>query len=197
MGNKTMHKIIAVFVAAAMIMTCGIGVFAEGAGSPTKGQITTADSTGASNGKSLTVTWQADKAADKYIVQVGGSSYTATGTSLTVATSPGATYDVYVTPVYGNQNGATYSVGGRWMKTTKLTKAKSGKKKVKLRWKKAKGATKYQVLVYKDGVWQVVKTVKGTKATIKLAKGKYQFKVRPMKGNYAGVRSNTKKAKAK
>lgn len=197
MGNKFLRRMIAVFVAAAMIMTCGIGVFAA-SGSPTKGKISYVDSVGKTNGKSLTITWKVDKAADKYIVTVDGKEYTATGTSLTVATTPNSKFSVTVTPVYGNKKGDTVKGLNRWMKSTKIKKVKSGKKKVKLTWKKTKGAKKYQVLMYKNGSWQVVKTTKKLSATIKVSKkGKYKFKVRPMKGSYYGVRSAAKTGKAK
>lgn len=196
MGNKLMHKLIAVFVAAAMILTCSIGVFA--AGSPTTGKVSNVDSVGKNSCKSLTITWKADKAADKYIVKVGSKEYTATGTSLTVSVKAGSKFAVSVTPVYGNKNGETVSGQKRWMKTTKITKAKSGKKSVKLTWKKVKGATKYQVLMYKNGAWKVVKTTKKLSATIKTGKkGSFKFKVKPIKGSYYGVRSAAKTGKAK
>ena len=197
MGNKFLRRMIAVFVAAAMIMTCGIGVFAA-SGSPTKGKITSTDSVGATNCKTLNITWKVDKAADSYIVTVGDKSYTTTSTSLSVPTTPGKTYTVSITPVYKGKNGTTVKSFSRWMRTTKITKVKAGKKKVKLTWKRTKGAKKYQVLMYKNGSWQVVKTTKKLSATIKVSKkGKYKFKVRPMKGSYYGVRSKTKTGKAK
>ena len=196
MGNKFMHRILAVFVAAAMILTCSVGVFA--ASSPTKGTVSNVDSVASSNGKTLTITWKVDKAADKYIVKVGSKEYTTTSTSLKVTTKANSKYTVSVTPVYGTDKGKTVSGQKRWMKTTKITKAKSGKKSVKLTWKKVSGATKYQVMMYKNGKWTVVKTTKKTSATIKTGKkGSFKFKVKPIKGSYYGIRSKVKTGKAK
>ena len=196
MGNKFLRKMIAVFVAAAMIMTCSIGVFA--ASSPTKGKVTKVSSVGQTSGKKLTVSWKADKKADYYILKVGKKTYKVTGTSKTVGTKAGSSYKITVTPVYNEVKGTAKSAVKRWMKTTTITKAKSGKKKVTLTWKKAKGATKYQVHMYKGGKWVIVKTVKKTTATVKVSKkGSYKFKVTPVKGSYVGIMSKTKTGKAK
>ena len=195
MKNVT-RRMIAVFVALVMVMTCSVAVFA--ASSPTVGKITGVESSGTTDGKTLTVKWVVDKAADKYIVKVGSDTYETTATTLTVNTVPNTYLPVSVTPVYGGKQGATLSGLDRWMKSTKIKKAKALKKKVKLTWKKVKGADRYQVLMLKNGSWQVVKTTKKLSATIKVGKkGTYKFKVRPMKGNWYGVRSATKKGKAK
>ena len=196
MGNKFVRKMVAVFVAAAVMLTSGVGVFA--AGSPTSGKVTKADSSMTRNGKSMTVTWKADKKADKYVVKVGKKSYTVKkGSKLSVKTKAGKTYKVTITPYYNGKAGEK-TVLKRWAKTTKIKKAKAGKKKVTLTWKKVKGATSYKVLMYKKGSFKTVKTVKGTKATIKVAKkGKYSFKVVPVKKGYVGVRSVAKVGRAK
>lgn len=125
-----MRKMIAIFVAAAMIMTAGIGVFAAES-SPTKGKVTSVRSTGARSGKSMTIKWKADKKADKYIVKVGSKTYETTATSLKVKTKAGSKYKISVTPVYSGEKGKAKKATYRWMKTTKITKAKSGKGCVK------------------------------------------------------------------
>lgn len=196
MGNKFVRKMVAVFVAAAVMLTSGISVFA--AGSPTSGQVTNANSTISRSGKSMTVSWKSDKKADKYVVKVGKKTYTVTDASkLNVKTKSGKTYKITITPYYNGKAGKS-TVLKRWAKTTKIKKAKSGKKKVTLTWKKVKGATSYKVLMYKNGSFKTVKTVKGTKATIKVAKkGKYRFKIVPMKKSYVGVRSASRTGRAK
>ena len=82
--------------------------------------------------------------------------------------------------------------------TAKIT-AKAGKKKATITWKAVKGAKKYQILQYKSGKWQVVKTVgKKAKATVKgLKKGnKYKFRVRALNSKgYVGIWSGTKTTK--
>ena len=196
MGKKVMRKMVAFVLALAMVLTSGIGVFA--AGSPTVGKVTKVNTTGDSNEKSMKITWTKKGNADKYIVKVGKKSYTVKGTSLTVKTKPNSRYNISVTPVYGKKTGKAVYAAKRWAKTTKITKAKAGKKKVTLTWKKVKGATSYKVLMYKKGSFKTVKTVKGTKATIKVSKkGKYSFKVVPVKKGYVGVRSKAKVGRAK
>lgn len=196
MGKKLMHRMIAIFVAAVMIMACSLGAFA--ASSPTKGKVTSASSVGARTCKSLTISWKASKKADKYIVKVGDKTYTTTKTKLTVKTSKNSSLKITVTPVYNGKKGTAKKATSRWMQTTKVTKKTPGKKSVKLTWKKAKGATKYQVYLYKNGKWKLVKTVKGTSATIKFKKsGTYKFKVTPVKGSYIGIQSAVVKAKTK
>lgn len=191
-----MKKMIAIFVAAAMFMTCGIGVFA--ASSPTMGAVTKVSSVGQRSCKKLTVRWKADKKADYYILKVGKRTFNVTGTKKTVSTKPGYRYKITVTPVYKGVKGKAKSAVKRWMKTTKITKTKALKKKVKLTWKKVKGATKYQVHMYKGGKWVIVKTVKKNTTTVKVSKkGKYKFQVVPVKGSYVGIKSKTKTGRAK
>ena len=123
MGNKFMHKMIAVFVAAAMILTCSIGVFAA-SGSPTAGKVKSvvSDCKGTT---SMTITWTVDKSADSYIVKVGSQTYKdVKGTSLTVTTKTNAKYTVSVTPVTKGKAGTEVKGANRWMKKTKITKAR-------------------------------------------------------------------------
>lgn len=196
MGKSIIRKMITVTLALALVLTSGIGVFA--AGSPTVGKVTKVTSQGSQNEKSLKIVWSKQGNADKYIVKVGDKSYTVKGTSYTAKVKANKTYKITVTPVYGDKKGKAVSANKRWTKTTKITKAKAGKKKVTLTWKKAKGATKYQVYQLKGGKWKVVKTVKKTSATIKVGKkGTYKFRVRPIKGSYIGIESKVKSGKAK
>lgn len=196
MGNKIFRKMVTITLALALILTSAIGVFA--AGSPTVGKVTKVSSVGSQNCKTLKISWAKKGNADKYIVKVGSKTYTVKGTSLNAKVSANKTYNITVTPVYGKEKGKAVAAVKRWTKTTKITKAKAGKKKVTLTWKKAKGATKYQVYQYKGGKWKLLKTVKATKTTVKVAKkGTYKFRVTPVKGSYIGVMSPIKKGTAK
>ena len=78
-------------------------------------------------------------------------------------------------PINAKEGGPLKKVG-----KVKGLKGKAGKTKVTLSWKKAKNANKYKVFMKKGGSFKVVKTVSGTKCTVRnLKKGKtYYFKVR-------------------
>lgn len=199
MGNKFTRKMVAILIAAAMILTSGIGVFA--ATSPQKGSVSGGKTSITRDEKKMTVTWKASKGATSYIVQVGDKTYkNVTGTQKVVTVKPGKSYKVTVTPVYGTEKGTSKVITKRWSRVGKITGVNSGKKKVTISWKKVKGATQYRVLMYKNGKWSVVKTVgSGTrKATIKVSKkGTYKFMVVPVKGDYVGIRSTVKSGKAK
>ncbi len=198
MGNKFMRKMVTLIVAAAMVLTSGVFAFAES--SPTKGKITSVSSVGTTNGKYLNVSWKADKKADYYLVKLTGkAAIKVTGTSKRIAVSPGKSYKVTVTPVYSSGKGTAKSVN-RWMRSTTITSVKaSGSKKMTITWKKASGATKYRVYIYKNGKWTYVTTKTGTKAVVKVAKKgvTYKFRVIPCKGSYYGVRSPIKSGKSK
>ena len=209
MGNKFMKRMVTLVVALAMIMTSGVFVFAES--SPTVGKVSKVSSEGASSVKYLKVSWKNSGNADQYIVKITRTdngetiTYKAKGseTSHKFTTVAGKIYKVSVTPVYKGKNGKAVKGKTRWMKRTTITSVKAaGSKKLTVKWKKTKGATGYQILVYKNGKWTTVKKVgKVTKATVKMpAKGTYKIKVRPMKGskkNIYGVRSAPKSGKAK
>jgi len=196
MGNKFMRKMVTLILAAAMVMTSG--VFAFAASSPTTGKITKVSSTGYNGGKKLSVSWTASKKADKYIVTCGSMKKTVTGTSTTFNTKVGQKYKVTVTPVYGSKKGTAKSVL-RFARGTSITSVKAaGSKKLTVTWKKASGATKYKVFMYKNGSWTVVKTVSGTKTTVKVPKaGTWKFRVQPMSGSYYGIKCGAKSGKAK
>lgn len=220
MGTKLMKKMVAMVVALAMIMTSGLAVFAaeqspKGDSTPTPAatKITEAakdvTSTGNYSKKTLKVYWGAVSGAESYNVYLNGKLWASkvSGTSTTLTgLKANAKYDITVEAVNSAGNGpqtkaVNMTLSKRWVKTTKITKITKGKKKATVKWKKVKGATGYQVLYSKDGKTWKTKYIKGgkkTKATIKkLKKGKWYFKVRPVKGKYLGIRSGKKSVKVK
>lgn len=198
MGNKFMRKMIAVFVAAAVMMTCSISVFAA-TPSTTVGAVGTVGTTVNSTTK-ITVNWTAVKNADSYIVYVNGKAYPAgNATSLVISgLKAGSRVDVYVV-AKNSKSGDTKmsSTSKRWLKTSKIKAKKSGKS-IKVSWKKIKGAVKYRVTVLKNGkVWKTY-TIKATSKTLKkLKKGTYKITVAPIyKNNYlGGAKAKTVKIK--
>lgn len=205
MGNKLMKKMVAVFVAVAMILTSGIGVFA--AGSPEVGAVSNVDSYAHYGNRTMDVFCDPVANANKYDVYLNGA-LAGSGTTPSVALSgltAGACYDIVVVASNSSSSKASVAVNKtmskRWFKTMKIKKVKKGKKRATLRWKKVKGATGYQIAYSKDGKTWKYKFIKGgkkTKATIKkLSKGKWYFKIRPVKGNYLGILSGQKSCKVK
>ena len=220
MGKKVMKKMVAMMVAAVMIMVSGLAVFAADPSSPAPTppdsakkdptQVSFVDTHATYKSKSMKVYWAASENADYYIVYLNGVAATGkiTGTSANLTgLTDRAQYDVTVVGYSNDGKAGTASVAQnltmtkRWIKDTKIKKIKKGKKKATITWKKVKGATGYQILYSKDGKTWKSKFIKGgkkTKATIKkLKKGKWQFRVRPVKGNYLGIHSKTKTAKIK
>ena len=220
MGNKFMRKMVAVFVAMAMILTSGIGVFA--AGSPTEGktpstttkpgQVTGVTSYGHYSKKTMNVSYKAVKGADYYNIYLNGKLWKkggekVKGTSTTLkGLKAKAKYKITVEAVKEGKNGAKSKVVKktltmRWFKNTKIKNVKKGKKKATVTWKKVKGATGYQITYSKDGKKWKTKNIKGgskTKATLKkLTKGTWKIKVRPIKDSYMGILSGKKSVKIK
>lgn len=208
MGKSIMKKMVVFVVAAALVISSGASVFA--ASSSEVGAVKSVNSDIKYTQKTTVITWTAVSDASaynvykngKFVKQVKGTSFTLTGLK------DGETFTIAIAPVAkdGKTVGAKTVVKGktlsmRWMKNIKIKKAKKGKKKATVTWKKVKGATGYQILYSKDGKTWKTKFVKGgkkTKATIKkLSKGKWYFKVRAVKGNYLGGYSKTKTAKVK
>ena len=208
MGNKFMRKMVATFVALALVFTSGIGVFA--ASSSEVGKVSSINTVEKVSSKSVAISWPAVSNASAYVVykngkqvaKVNGTSFTLTGLKA------GETYTLSVAAVAkdGKTIGTATSVTGktassRWMKSMKFKKIKKGKKKATITWKKVKGATAYQIAYSKDGKTWKYKWVKGgkkTKAVIKkLSKGTWKFKVRAVKGSYLGEFSKVKKVKIK
>ena len=211
MGKKIMRKLVAVILASALVLTSGIGVFA--AGSPAAGKVSGVTTVGTTT--SLNVKWNKATNAKTYTIFLNGTAVKKglTGTSCTITgLTAGKTYTVQVQAfnASGKSNGkssvtaftktdGSAALAKRWLKKTSLKKATAGKKKATLTWKSVKGATKYQILQYKGGKWQVVKTVgKTTKTTVKgLKKGsKVKFRVRALnKSGYVGLWSAVKTTK--
>lgn len=200
MGNKFMSKMIAVFVAAAVMMTCSISVFAA-TPSTTVGKVGSVKTEVYNSSKSIKVSWSAVKNADSYTVYVGGKAYPAgNATSYTVTgLTAGSRYQVYVVAKNSKSGDSQKSsVNKRWVKaTSKITAKKSGKT-VKLSWKKVSKAVKYRIVVSKNGKTWKTTTTKSLKKTFKsLKKGTYKFTVAPVYSNgYIGA-SKAKTVKIK
>lgn len=206
MGNKIMSKLLAVFVAAAVLMTSALGVFA--AASPELGASNLTETFGKYKAGTMDVSYTPVEGAESYNILVNGvvkANVKGTSVQLT-GMQKNALYDIQIQAVKGNKTGKASAVvaktlSKRWFKNITKVKYKKGKKKVKVSWKKVKGATGYQVLYSKDGKTWKTKFVKGgkkTKVTIKkLKKGKWKFSVRAVKGDYLGIRSNIKTVKVK
>lgn len=218
--GKSLRKVVALLIAMAVFLTSGLAVFAE-TSSSSEGGVTPSETTAAPaqvkdvssharfKTKTLDVIFTAVPGADSYNIYLNGR-LAASGVKGTVTTLAGMTanamYDITVEAVNSKGAGArsvvvSKTLSKRWFKSTKIKKVKKGKKKVTLRWKKVKGATGYQIEYSKDGkTWNTmfIKGGKKTSATIKkLSKGKWYFKVRPVKGDYLGILSKQKSKKVK
>ena len=209
MGKKILKKMVVFVVAAALIISSGACVFAGT--SSQVGVTKTVTSSQVYSKRSCTVKWAKVKNAVSYNVYkngklvakgVKGTSYTLKGIKV------GTTFKITIKALA--KNGKTLgkasttkasTLTNRWMKTVKFKKVKRGKKKATVYWTKVKGATAYQVLYSKDGKTWKSRIVKGgskTKVTIKkLSKGKWYFKIRPIKNGYLGCRTVAKSAKVK
>lgn len=176
------RRVLAILIAAVMVMTSAIGVFAADKspdiGSLPTGKTTTSVSKG-------TISVEADGAV-KYKVNGSKKSKTATD-GIIKNLKKGDTVEITAT-VQGKKK--TIRV---WVQTTKVTKAKNKK----VTWKKVKGASYYKVkIVSKSGKvsWKTVK--KGT--SVKVAKGSKVsvMPVKKVKGKvYKGVTSKSKTVK--
>ena len=208
MGKKFARKMVVFMIAAAMVLSSGIGIFA--ASSSEVGAVSNVNSVEKVGTNSTTITWKAVDGASGYIVYKNGKQVAkVSGTSYVLkGLKAGETYTISIAAIAkdGTTIGAKTAIKGktssmRWMKTVKVKKVKKGKKKATVTWKKVKGATGYQILYSKDGKTWKSKFVKGgkkKKATIKkLSKGKWYVRVRPVKGDYLGALSATKTVKVK
>lgn len=201
MGAK-IRKVLAALVAAAMIMTSGIGVFA--ADSSTVGKIASGSAT-ASSTTSAAISWAKADGAKEYKIYVNGT-YKATvpGTSATVAVPKNTAVTITVAPVSKNgKEGAKVVVGRVWTKkVTKVKAKKRGSRKLRITWKKLKGVTGYRVQVYNKAGKLVYNKKVSKKATSKVTKklkkgGGYRVKVIPLKGSYTGVAGTKGSVKVK
>jgi hypothetical protein len=188
MGVKIMRKAIAVLIVSSLVLTSGIGVFA--ADSPDVGKIGSLTTVVNVKDNTITLTWTAAKNAKTYSVYVDGKEVASgiTGTTYVFKGKANKRYDLYVKAF--NESGtksSTSTVSHRWIKQDKkVTAKKTGKRKVKVTWKKVKNAGKYRIKIYKNGVFQkyIVVSGKKTSKTITLkSKGKYNFRVVAMYKN--------------
>ena len=191
MGNKFMRKMIAVFVAAAVMLTCSVSVFAA-TPSTTVGAVSSIGTEVYTSDNSMEVSWSAAKNATGYTVYVNGVAYDAGTATKYVVTGlkSGTRYDVYVVAKNSKSGDEQKSsVTKRWVKATSKVTAKKSGKSIKMSWKKVSKAVKYRVVVYKNGQkWKTYNT-KSLKKTLKnLKKGTYRVTVAPVyKNNYVGA----------
>lgn len=200
MGKKLMRKTIAVFVAAAVMLTCSISVFAA-TPSTTVGAVSGVKTEVYNSSKSIKVTWKAAENATGYTVYVGGKAYDAGhSTSYTVkGLKAGQRYNIYVVAKNSKSGDSKKSsTAKRWVKATSKVTAKKSGKTVKLSWKKVSKAVKYRIVITKNGKAYKTVTTKSLKKTFKsLKKGTYKFTVAPVyKNNYVGA-SKAKTVKIK
>lgn len=184
MGAKVKSRIVALFIAVALIATSGIGVLA--ADSPSGGKIW--DGTAYTLSKTLGgADWTAADNAAYYIVYLNGVQVmTTTSTHADLSLSPKNHYTVEVQAVYtnGGMSERKY-LGGlcTYRKVTKLKAKRAGKKAIKVSWKKSntKSTKHYKIVAYENGKYYKTYTVsknKSSKKIKKLKKGaRYQFTV--------------------
>ena len=172
--------------------------------------------TTAKTGKKMLVEWDKVSNAASYKLQyrkAGASNWntvSVSGTSktLTKMKSSGL-YQFRVASVgSGNQIGNYSEPAYRYYKQAARVKYKAKKASVRVRWKKIKGSSGYQILVSENKNLKNAKifTVKGGKKKSGIVKGlksgkKYYFAVRPYKNkggiSYIGIRSKIRKVKVR
>ena len=184
MGAKRTSRLIAVFVALALMMTSGISVFA--AGSPTKGSTTPTPvvptTVEVASNTSIAVTTNAP--AVEY--RVKGGKWKA------VAVTNGA---ANITGLKKHKKYEVRIAGQTFYKITCKTKIKSVKKKgktVTVKWAKKKCAKKYVVTCVRSDGKVVKKTVKSRSAKLKLGSGTWTITVTEKNGKYLSKPSAAK-----
>ena len=154
MGTKAKSRILALLVAAVMIMTSAVGVFAVE--SSQMGDTKTIKKTVVSVSKgTITVTATGEFKSSKGKIKGNTITGLKEGQKVTI-TSLEDGKKVY-----------------RWIKTVKIKKAKKGK----VTWGKVKGATSYLVRIQSKSGKVTWKTVKGT--SLKVKKGS-KVRIRPL-----------------
>ncbi len=186
MGAKRTSRLIAVFVALALMMTSGISVFAAGAPSPTKPVTPTPQvvptSVEVASNTSINVTTSAPAA--EYRVKGGKWK--------TVAVTNGA---ANITGLKKHKNYEVRIAGQTFYKITCSTKIKSAKKKgktVTVKWAKRKCAKKYVITCVRADGKVVKKTVKSRSAKLKLEAGTWKITVTEKNGKYVSKPSAAK-----
>lgn len=181
MGAKKISRFLAVLIAAALVLTSGIGVFA--ASSPTGGTVKPATSVTVS-GKTINVAY-AEGATIKYRVK-GGKwktvALSADGSAVIKKLKAGKRYQVRI-------NGKTYYVLIRKGKI-KSVKVKGSKATVKIA--KRGGAKKYVIRAVDANGRVVTKTVKKLTYKLTLSPGTWTITVTPKGGSYSGQTSAAK-----
>ena len=185
MGAKRTSRLVAVFVALALMMTSAVSVFAAGTPSPAKPTPVVPTSVEVASNTSIAVTTSA--AAVQY--RVKGGSWNTVAVTNGVANITGLSkhkkYEVKV----GDQT---------FYKLTCSTKIKSAKKKgktVTVKFAKKKCAKKYVVTAVRADGKVVKKTVKKSPAKLKLSKGTWKITVTEKNGSYVGKASAAKTVK--
>ena len=181
MGAKRTSRLVAVFVALALMMTSAVSVFAA-APSPVKPAPVVPTSVEVASNTSIAVTTSA--AAVEYRAKGGAWQ--------TVAVTNG------VANISGLKKHKRYEVkigDQTFYKITCGTKIKSVKKKgktVTVKWKKKKCAKKYVVTAVRSDGKVVKKTVKKLSAKLKLASGTWKITVSEKNGKYVSKASAAK-----
>ena len=180
MGAKRTSRLIAVFVALALMMTSGISVFAA---SPTQGSTTPTPTTvNVASNTSIAVTTSAP--AVEY--RVKGGKWNAVAVANGVAN---------ITGLKKHKNYEVRIAGQTFYKITCSTKIKSAKKKgktVTVKWAKKKCAKKYVVTAVCADGRVVKKTVKSRSAKLKLGSGTWTITVTEKNGKYLSKPSAAK-----
>ena len=180
MGAKRTSKLIAVFVALALMMTSGISVFA--AGSPTQGSTAKPTSVEVASTTSITVTTSA--AAVQY--KVKGGKWKTVAVTNGVANLTGLKKHKNYTIKIGDQTFYKMTCKG------KIKSAKKKGKKVTVKIAKKKCAKKYVITCVRADGKVVKKTVKSLSAKLKLESGTWTITVTPKNGKYTGKASVAK-----
>lgn len=178
MGAKAKSRLLAVLVAAIMVFTSAIGVFAS--------EMSTTQGTNNANQSSINVS--------KGVITVYGASNI-------ISTSKGKIKGSKITGLKAGDKVKIVTNKGTSYRWVKRGKIKTATKK-KVTWKKVKGAKYYLVKIVKNGK-TTYKKVKGTKASAKKlgfkSLKKCKVSVRPITTSggtvYSGEFSKTKKVK--
>ena len=184
MGAKRTSRLVAVFVALALMMTSAVSVFAA-APSPAKPAPVVPTSVEVASNTSIAVTTSA--ATVQYRAKGGAWQ--------TVAVTNG------VANISGLKKHKKYEVkvgDQTFYKITCSTKIKSAKKKgktVTVKFAKKKCAKKYVVTAVRADGKVVKKTVKKSPAKLKLSKGTWKITVTEKNGSYVGKASAAKTVK--
>lgn len=199
MDKKFVRKMVVFMIAAAMILSSGAGVFA--AGSSEVGVVKNLNSAENTSKSRVWVTWTKTKGATGYKLYKNGKYYKTVSADKTGAyirnIKEGTSYTIQIAAIApdGKTIGPKTTVkklsaSKRWMKPVKVYTATPGTGKATIKWKKVSGATGYMIVYSKDKKkWSYKMVTGGSKTSSivrKLSKGKWFYRVRPIKGEYWG-----------